>query len=709
MADLRPDPVGGVTRRRVLAASAASAAFLLGDIAASPGARAATYAPPSPRQTFDLDGGWRFIRTDVNGGQAPGFDDSTWTPVSVPHTWNALDGQDGGSNYYRGVGWYRRHYTPPATLSGKKLWLQFDGVDTVADVWVNGTYLGQHRGGYARFRFDATAALRLGGDNVIAVKVNNAYDSSIAPLSADYTFFGGIYRNVSLQATDPLMIRMTDYASDGVYVRQRSVSAAGATLDVDTKYWNNSGTTRHVQVRTIITDASGGVAGDVTTASRTVAAHSGDEVVQTLTLASPHLWNGRADPYLYQVTVEFHDADTGAVTDAVTVPLGLRTFRLDADTGFWLNGSHLALHGVNRHQDHLNKGWAISATDHVHDFDLMDEMGVNALRTAHYQQDQQVYSLADRRGYVTWAEIPLVNSITSSSAFTANAEQQLRELIRQNFNHPSICLWSIGNEQGSDTSATNTLLADLAGIVAAEDPGRLSTYAQAGGGTNGLITHTDTAGFNVYYGWYYGSTSDFGPWADNLHAAQPSRTIAVSEYGAGAAITQHQDNPPKPVAGSTWHPEEYQALFHEATWKQIQTRPYLWGTFVWNMFDFAVDSRNEGDTPGRNDKGLVTYDRATRKDAFFWYKANWTTTPFVYVTSRRYTNRTTATTTVKAYGNVDSATLTVNGASQGTKTSTDHIYQWPITLTPGTNTITVTGTRAGSTYTDTVIWTYSPA
>ncbi|WP_194904279.1 glycoside hydrolase family 2 protein [Catenulispora rubra] len=699
-----------VTRRRILQTALTAAAVpATGLSVATSTARAATstYTPPSPRQSFSLDSDWRFVRTDVAGAQATAFDDSAWTPISVPHTWNALDGQDGGNDYYRGIGWYRRHFTAPTALAGKKLWLQFDGANTVADVWVNGVHLGQHQGGYARFRFDATSALKLGVDNVVAVKVNNAHNADIAPLSADFTFCGGMYRDVSLVVTDPLTIRMLDYASDSVYVRQRSVSTSSATVDVETKYWNNSGSTRHVQVRTVITDAGGAVVADTTSGVRTVAAAGGDEVTQTVTLANPRLWRGRADPYLYTTTVEIHDADSGTVVDAVAVPLGLRSFSLDANAGFSLNGAHLRLHGVNRHQDRLNMGWAVSPADHVQDFDLMDEMGVNALRTAHYQQAQQVYSLADQRGYVIWVEIPLVNAITNSTTFTANAQQQLRELIRQNFNHPSIMFWSIGNEQGSNDTATNTLLDTLAHLAATEDPGRISTYAQAGGGSDTRVTHTQTAGFNVYNGWYGGVITDFGPWADKLHASEPARTIAVSEYGAGASIYQHQDNPPIPVAGSTWHPEEYQALLHEGTWKQIQARPYLWGTFVWNMFDFASDGRHEGDTPGRNDKGMVTYDRAVRKDAFYWYKANWTTTPFVYITSRRFTNRTSATTTVKVYGNVDAATLTLNGVSQGTVTSGDHIYNWPVTLAPGSNIVTVTGTRGGLTYTDSVTWTYT--
>ncbi|WP_394835616.1 beta galactosidase jelly roll domain-containing protein [Pendulispora rubella] len=667
-------------------------------------------AAPAVREHIALDAGWRFLRADASNAQSPQFDDAAWSSVNTPHTWNAKDGQDGNNDYYRGIGWYRRHVTPDARLAGKKLWLQFDGVNTVTDVWVNGTHLGQHQGGFARFRFDATAALRLGADNVIAVKVSNAANANIAPLNADFTFFGGIYRHVSIQVTDELSIRMLDYAGPGVYLRQRNVGTESATVDVTTKTWNNSARTRRIKTRTVVTNAAGAVVADSSTATRTLATKTGDQVTQTVSIARPRRWNGRTDPYSYKATVELVDVDTGVTTDSLTQPLGLRTFGLDANTGFSLNGNHLALHGVNRHQDRFDKGWALGEAEDVQDFDLMDEMGVNALRTAHYQQDQRVYDLADQRGYVVWTEIPLVNAITDNAAFRANADLQLRELIRQNYNHPSIVFWGIGNEQRTDDAATNSLLQSLADAVTSEDPDRLSTYAHNLGNTSGLISHAETTGFNKYYGWYSASSNDFAPWADGLHSSQPSRTIGISEYGAGASIVQHAENPPKPVPDSDWHPEEYQSMYHESHWTQMAARPYIWGTFVWNMFDFAADQRSEGDTYGRNDKGLVTYDRATRKDAFYWYKANWTPSPFVYITSRRWTDRTAATTTIKVYGTVDSARLTVNGnAVGGAVTSSNHVYTWAnVTLSPGANVVEVTGNKAGVTYRDTVTWRVAP-
>ncbi|MBP5865099.1 glycoside hydrolase family 2 protein [Streptomyces sp. LBUM 1476] len=671
-----------------------------------------TYTAPDPRVWIHLNNGWRFIRSDVAGAQAPGFNDSGWTTVNTPHTWNAADGADGGNNYYRGVGWYRRHYTVPAELAGKRLYLQFAGVNQVADVWVNGTYLGQHKGGYSRFRFDATAALVPGGDNVIAVKVTNARDTGIAPLSADYTFQGGIYRNVSLWAVDDLHVRMTDYAGPGVYLRQSNVSAASATVTVTTKLWNDSTTTRSVVVRSVIADKSGTIVAETSSTAQTVPAATGTEVQQTLHISNPHLWNGLADPYLHNAGVEIHDVTGGGdqITDVVTERLGLRSIAVDANTGFRLNGSHLHLHGVNLHQGRAGKGWAISDADHTQDFDLISEIGANTVRMAHYQHDQKDYNLADERGMIVWAEIPLVDLVTNSAAFTTSTQNQLRELIRQNYNHPSIAFWGIGNEQiDYNGTATNTLLASLADIVEAEDPDRLSTYAVRGEDPDNAQAglHTQTTGFNKYYGWYYGSKDgDLGAWADNLHANSPSRRIAMSEYGVGASTTQHELNPPKPAPGGSWHPEEYQSLFHEAAWKQLAARPFIWGTFVWAMFDFPSDGRGEGGQPGINDKGLVTRDRQIRKDAFYWYKANWAATPTLHITSRRWTQRTDATTELKVYSNAGQVTATLNGTSLGTRSSSDHIFRWPsITLRPGQNTVTVTATINGSTHTDSVNWT----
>jgi beta-galactosidase len=628
--------------------------------------------------------------------------------VSVPHTWNDRDGQDGGSDYRRGAGWYRRHVTPAQDLAGKRFWLQFDGANTVTDVWANGVHLGQHRGGYAAFRFDATRALIPGRDNVIAVRVSNAPAPDVAPLDADYTFFGGLYRGVSMWVTDPLAVDLADEGGPGVYVRTRDITASAAVVDVTTRIRNSGPQRRELVVRTTITDADGRMVARASTAPRGIGANIGVRQVQQISVPAPRLWRGKADPHLYRVRVELREPGTGTLVDAVSERFGLRGIAIDAERGLFLNGEHVALHGVSRHQDRQDKGWAVSGADQALDFDIMDEMGVNALRTAHYQQSQRVYDLADERGYLVWTEIPLVNVVGADPAFGANARLQLRELIRQNHNHPSIAFWGIGNEQLADDQPTNALLAALAAEVSREDPDRFSAYAHVSDDLNaGLTSHSDVTGYNRYYGWYYGTPEQLGPFLDAAHQAHPARRMAVSEYGAGGSPGQHDASALTPDPFGRWHPEEYQALFHERTWPQLAARPYLWGTFLWNMFDFAVDRRVEGDAPGRNDKGLVTYDRTVRKDAFYWYKANWTGTPFVHVAGRRFVDRADPFTTVKVYGTADSVQLTVNGTAFGPPVPlTGHVHTWTgVTLTPGVNTIEVTGGAGAVPVSDTVRWT----
>jgi beta-galactosidase len=338
---------------------------------------------------------------------------------------------------------------------------------------------------------------------------------------------------------------------------------------------------------------------------------------------------------------------------------------------------------------------------------MIRDIGATAVRLAHYQHDQYFYDLCDRAGLLVWAEIPLVDAIDSSPAFSDNARQQLTELIRQSYNHPSIVLWGIGNEQRVDDVPTNTLLADLGALAAREDDSRLSTYAHCcGADTSALTTHADVVGYNYYFGWYMGSYELVGAWADALHQAQPSLRFSLSEYGAGASVVQHQDPPVQPVTTAPFHPEEYQTALHESTWVQLASRPYIWGKFIWNMFDFASDGRSEGDAAGRNDKGLVTFDRQIRKDAFFWYKANWSSEPLVHITSRRFNPRTTPTVDVKVYSNLRTVTLSVNGSAMSTQTSESRVFRFPaVPLQVGENAVEAIGSGDGVTVLDTVSWT----
>jgi beta-galactosidase len=660
------------------------------------------YQPPaSPRVDTVIDDGWVFLGADAAGAETPGFDDSGFSPITLPHTWNALDGENGGNDYRRGVGWYRRHL-PAVSLgapAGGRTYLQFDGANTVADVYVNGTMVGEHRGGFATFRFDVTEALDPTGDNLVAVKVDNSAFPDVAPLSADFTSFGGLYRDVHLVEVGSLHVDLDDAGSSGVFLTPVNVSAASADLTARLQLTNGSAASQSAEIEVAI------VGPDGTLVTRLAAAAplgpgATAEVGLGGTIGAPVLWNGRSAPSLYTAYVEVSVG--GAVADVVAQPFGVRSFAADPASGVTLNGHHLDLHGVNRHQDRLDEGWAITDREHDEDMALIMELGATAIRLAHYQHAQHFYDLCDQQGMVVWAEVPLVNAITDSTAFTDNAQQQLRELIRQNYNHPSIFFWSLSNELTS-TPATNALMDRLQALAHAEDPTRLTTVASNQGDGDQITMHADLVGFNKYYGWYTGTVASFAPWADAIHANFPARRIAVSEYGAGAGVSIHSVAP-----AIMDHSEEYQSLFHETYWQALAARDFVWGKFVWNMFDFASDGRNEGETPGRNDKGLVSYDRKIRKDAFYWHKANWSSDPVVYITSRRFGPRTTPTIDVKVYSNLASVTLTVNGVALPAQTSANHIFVWTgVALNVGPNQVVAVGRTAssGTTAADTVTWT----
>lgn len=677
----------------------------------------------TPRIDTLLNETWKFNLGDAAGAEQAAFDDAGWESVSLPHCFKPTEGQDGPiTPYYRGIGWYRKHLQAGAELGGKRLYLQFDGSNIITDVWLNGTSLGKHAGGFAAFRFDVTDTLLVGQDNVLAVKVNNQEGATAAhalipdsptanvpPLTADFTFFGGLYRDVHLVAAEPFSISLMDYASPGVYIKQSNVSAASADLEIKVKLSNQLATTAKADVTAVISDAAGAPVQTLSGSADVPAAGTADATLSG-TLQTPHLWNGLADPYLYSVRVELRDA--GRLTDAVTQPLGVRSVALDANTGFQLNGQYLDLHGVNKHQDHKDKGWAISDQDTDADFATIQEIGATMVRLAHYQHAQHTYDLADRLGFITWAEMPLVNRINATPEFAANAEQQLIELIRQNYNHPSIAFWSYGNETLLRTGPDpNALLGHLADVVKTEDPTRLAAYAAAGGSDDGPANfHGDAHGFNKYFGWYGGKVADFGGWADSMHQKHATAPLGVTEYGAGAAITLHALNPAQKDTGAdqtaSVHTEEYQAYYHEGTWAAMRTRPFLWGKLIWALFDFPSDGRSEGDTPGLNDKGLVTFDRTTKKDAFYFYKASWSQQPFVHIASRRFAGLPAAGTTIRVYSNQPTVTLTLNGTSLGDKTAADHIFVWTgVPWVTGANLVKATAGSGGDAPHDEVTWT----
>jgi beta-galactosidase len=430
-----------------------------------------------------------------------------------------------------------------------------------------------------------------------------------------------------------------------------------------------------------------------------------------VTVPNPHLWNGRKDPYLYKAVVELSDAGNNApaVRDSVEQPLGLRWYSIDPDKGFFLNGQPYHLHGVDRHQDRPDEGWALTEANQDEDIALMTEMGCTVVRCSHYQHSDYFYSLCDKAGILVWAEIPQVNVIGRVPQFEETSRNQLEDLIRQNINHPAIFTWSLFNELRGNTPDPDRELQDLNIVAHGEDPTRPTIAATCVMDHPQINKIPDLLGWNIYPGWYsqWGSVSDFGSVLDNYRTTSRAGGLCVSEYGAGANITQHEENPKQPNAGGQWHPEEWQAIVHENAWAQMKVRPFVWGTFVWNMFDFAVSSRNEGGIPGRNDKGLVSFDRQTKKDAFYFYKANWNDEPMVYITSRRFTERTNALTNVKIYSNAPRAELLVNGVSQGTRPNDGNsVFIWEkVKLTPGENKIAARAERDGKSVNDNCAWT----
>jgi len=662
------------------------------------------YNPPTNHRTdILLNAGWQFIRQDVPGVQSASFNDSTWATLNLPHTWNNLDGQDGVKDYYRGIGWYRRHYTVDKNFKGRHFFLKFDGASSVADVYVNRSFVGEHQGGFSAFVYDVTPYLNVGADNLIAVKVNNAVNTNIPPLSADFTFFGGLYRDVHLLATDPVQISPLDYGSPGIYLKTTSVSSNSANLQVTAILSNSTATAQIVTVRSVVTDAATNIVAVLTNVV-TLPPAIASNIVASTTITRPHLWNGLSDPYLYQTFTEVWKGSK--VVDLVAQPLGFRYFSVDANKGCFLNGRYYDLHGVNMHQDWLDRGWAITDVQRNTNFILLKEIGATAVRLSHYEHNDHTYQLADQNGIILWTEIPLVNRITESPAFYANAKQQLIELIRQQYNHPSVVCWGVFNEITLKPGPKPVgLVRQLAELAAQEDSTRPSTSAANASDDEPSNWCTELNSFNKYFGWYNGTLGEFGPWLDEIHAKYPERRLGISEYGAGASIYQHSEEPVlEPAQASHYHPEEYQNLFHETYWQAMQARPFLWCKFVWNMFDFAVAGRNEGDTPGRNDKGLVTYDRQVRKDAFYYYKANWTTNPMVYITGHTFTNRLTNTITAKVYANCDSVELLLNGISQGVRASTNCIFTWPVTLSGGTNVVRAVGSKGNVQVSDSLVW-----
>jgi hypothetical protein len=671
-------------------------------------------SPALAQEATPLAEGWRFVKEDVPGAERPGFDDARWARVAVPHTYNAEDSGVGGSKargepegvYYRGPAWYRLRIDHKPRAATRYL-LHFGGATLKADVWLNGEKIGAHAGGYAAFRFDVTGKLKP-GDNLLAVRVDNARNPQVSPLNGDFNIFGGLYREVKLIATPEVHFDRLDHAGPGVRVRTESLGKNGAVIGTTAAVVNDRAAPASFQIVTRILDASGKAIA-TQRSPLTLAPGARGTAEQRFTLKAPKLWEGRRSPYLYRVSSEI--VSSGQSIDSESAPLGVRTVAVKRDGSFLLNGKPYRLYGVNlQHPSRFARGPIVTSAEIDEDLQLMFDMGVTAIRLAHMQHPQRVYDRSDELGILLLTEVPVIDDHDQSDAFRENLVQQMRELIAQTGNNPSVALWGIGNEIRKSDTASNRILAELNSTAKTLDPLRPTTYAHCCLDDNDPIAqHSDTVSYNRYFGWYWTKSEDIGPWADELHAKLPDRPIGVSEYGAGASIL-HQEDPVvrRPESNGYWHPEQYQTDFHVKHWLEMKKRPFLWSTFVWLGIDFPSFKRNEGDRPGINDKGLVTEDRLVRKDAYYWYQANWAEKAMLHITSRRDVNKRTAQVKVMAFSNLPEIELRLNGGAWKTVPVTDRMAVWPIELAKGENRVEARArTPGGAMLNDNVTWKYA--
>ena len=583
------------------------------------------------RREILLKENWTF--TDMDGASAQ---------VNIPHTWNAFDGQDGGNDYRRGTCSYEKVFSmPDFDKQTQRVYLEFDGVNVSAEVTLNGNTVMTHHGGYSLFRCDITEFLA--EENCLRVAVDNSVNDYVYPQKADFTFYGGIYRDVKLLVVNKYHFDLDYYGGNPLCIT--------ATIDGKVRvraYFDGE----FAQIKVRLLNAEG----------VEVAAGMGRDVM--LTIENPRLWNGVFDPYLYTCEAELWVH--GELKDYVNQKFGIRFFSVDNKNGFILNGNPYPLRGVCRHQDWKGIGNALGKEHHEADMALIREVGANCIRLAHYQHDQYFYDLCDRYGIVVWAEIPYISEHMENGF--ENTVSQMKELIVQNYNHPSICVWGISNEITISTKNKKDMLRNhriLNDLTHQLDPTRLTALAcYAVCSPFNKVAHiTDLVGWNLYLGWYVPGLFLNDLWVDFFHSCFPNRPLGYSEYGCEGMPNLHSARPRR---GD--HSEEYQAKYHEYLIKFIEKRPFLWGSFVWNMFDFAADAREQGGEPGMNHKGLVTFDRQTKKDSFYLYKAWWTTKPFVHICGKRFAHRTGRTTKIKVYSNAEKVTLYADGEMVGEQT-----------------------------------------
>ncbi|MDR1172016.1 MAG: beta-galactosidase [Bacteroidales bacterium] len=664
------------------------------------------------RETGSFNQGWLFQRGPFPSDPVlfrESFDSRQWQPVTIPHTWNVTDMQTDRNIFYAGESYYRKTYVPDASLQNKRIFLRFEGVASVAEIYVNAQYAGNHKGGYSAFAVELTKLLKYGEENEIVVKVGNESRPDVIPVNHTlFGVYGGIYRPVSLIVTEKINIAVTDCASSGVYVSQKDVSGKQAGVNIRVKLENRHHGQQTVILENLISDASGKVVARQQSVVE-LSPQGRQFFEQNFTIQKPRLWQGLEDPYLYRVTTQLKH--NGVLIDEIVQPLGLRHFELKANDGMYLNGKKTPMYGVCRHQDWWQSGSALSNEQHDTDLAIIRELGATTVRLAHYQQSEYFYAKCDSIGLIVWAEIPFVNRVSVKEG--DNARQQLTELIRQNYNHPSIYVWGLHNEVYHPVNYTASLTAELHDLAKSEDPYRYTVsvngYGDPGHGVN---MNADIQGINRYFGWYEKKIQDMEPWITGMEKDYPGYRIMLAEYGAEANIYRQQETAGDvgDCCGPTRnYNESFATRFHEIQWGYIARHPYLLASYLWNTFDFATPASHQGGIPARNMKGLVTFDRKVKKDPFYWYKANWSKEPVLYITQRRVTERENQTTPVTVYSNVGTPKLYVNGseltAFKTGATAVHYIFE-NVELREGKNEIAVKAVKNGKTFEDRITWTY---
>lgn len=596
------------------------------------------------RVSIDLNEGWLFGKDYfVSTAKLPS--DNSWQKVSLPHTWNAVDGHD-GSAFERGAYWYVTSFnSPKQPLPGGKLYVEIGAAAFVCEVWVNGQMAGKHVGGYSAFYLEITDLCR-DGENVLSILCDNTYSDKYYPQRADFTFYGGLYRGVRLISVAASHFALGEFGGTGIFV-DAVPDEGGARIKIRANLQDSQ---NNQTVGLSISDAEGNVVGEVWAAATSLA-------VLEVFLPEARLWNGVEDPYLYVAQLRL--VAFNEVLDEVKTSFGIRSFEVDPERGFILNGKPTPLRGVCRHQDRLYKGNALTREEHEEDARIIADMGANCIRLAHYQQSPDIYDACDRLGLVVWAEIAYFPTSWDDEAHAA-AVNEIKEMCVQNYNHPSICFWGLSNEvlMGQDHPKLVQCHRELEEAVKDIDTGRLTVVAHE---YNAAFDHplhdiADVEGWNHYFGWYRGELNDLGRWMDTYHQNFPTRRISISEYGCDGIIGYHTETPVK-----TDYTEEYQARLHENACEAFALRPWVWGAFVWNMFDFGSHFRREGGTRGRNNKGLVTMDRKIKKDAYYVHKAWYSKQPFVHIAGRRFFERPGSTTEIRVYSNLSEVSLFLDG------------------------------------------------